>query len=729
MESMGHTNWGDSTWHGRARIHPDRPVAAGETGTWTITYTTGRYGVDNGGRLKLGLRLASDWGSPQTDNPKGRDFFSVRTTGNARVEGVVDRRPGYLRPWFKTVTIYVTEGSLAEGDQVIMVMGDSSRGGPGTRAQTFREVGFQFLVLVDCFETGLYVPLPTSPRLDILGSKAEHLRVIAPSEVVVEEPFRAVIKAEDRWGNPSDLYRGTVILEADGFEVPARHVFDSESGGVRSFTGVIHQEGLYRIRAVDSDGSLCGISNPIRCLQTEPEHRAYWADLHGQTRSTVGTGTVEEYFRYARDVARVDVCTHQGNDFQITGEAWREIQENTEAFHEPGRFVTYLGYEWSGNHPAGGDHNVIWFEDGKPIYRSSHWQVPDTCDVETDCYPIDRLHEALRSEKAMVIPHIGGRPANLDYFDPDRCPVIEICSVHGRFEWFLTDALGRGLKVGVVANGDDHTGRPGASRATGGSFGGRGGLTCILARHLSRESIWEALEARRTYATTGERIHLLVHSEDHPMGAEFSTVQKPTIDVEVVGTSPLYAVEIRRGDEMLYSHPIFSPEDFKTDRIRLAWSGARIRGRGRHSVWDGTLSIDGGQFTGVSEFAFDHPEHGVTEWDAGRIAWRSITSGDLDGLLIDVEGPDEARLEFRAEPCAFAFTLGEIRRGAVRHDAGGVERKVEASLAPGRPGPEKIRFSFRDESPRDGINPYYVRVVQEDGEMAWSSPLYIDYRP
>ena len=41
-----------------------------------------------------------------------------------------------------------------------------------------------------------------------------------------------------------------------------------------------------------------------------------------------------------------------------------------------------------------------------------------------------------------------------------------------------------------------------------------------------------------------------------------------------------------------------------------------------------------------------------------------------------------------------------------------------------------ISVSFRDESsPREGSAHYHVRLVQEDGQIAWSSPIWIDYRP
>ena len=58
-------------------------------------------------------------------------------------------------------------------------------------------------------------------------------------------------------------------------------------------------------------------------------------------------------------------------------------------------FVTILGYEWSGNTPAGGDHNVYYFDESIPIHRSSHWHLEDKSDEENDRYPIKELYDEL----------------------------------------------------------------------------------------------------------------------------------------------------------------------------------------------------------------------------------------------------------------------------------------------------------------------------------------------
>jgi hypothetical protein len=46
-----------------------------------------------------------------------------------------------------------------------------------------------------------------------------------------------------------------------------------------------------------------------------------------------------------------------------------------------------------------------------------------------------------------------------------------------------------------------------------------------------------------------------------------------------------------------------------------------------------------------------------------------------------------------------------------------------------RPGKAEYKGSWTDPKPSPGVHYYYVRVEQEDEELAWASPLWIDYEP
>ncbi len=112
-------------------------------------------------------------------------------------------------------------------------------------------------------------------------------------------------------------------------------------------------------------------SNPMLISEESPELCHYWGDLHAQSDATVGTGDETEYFTFARDRARLDFASHQGNDFQMTDEDGKRLNQVVSQFNKTGRFVVFPGYEWSANSAAGGDRNVFFLEEGMPIIRSS----------------------------------------------------------------------------------------------------------------------------------------------------------------------------------------------------------------------------------------------------------------------------------------------------------------------------------------------------------------------
>ncbi len=712
-----------TTMYGWAEIEPVGQVVAGSTASFALTYHVGRYGMDDGGTLKVCVRFASDWGYPQFDDPQGLNYATVETSGRGKIRYRFDLK-GYIRPFQKCLVVDVEQWALAEGDVIRIVYGDRSAGSPGTVVQTFREYRFQYKVAVDCFGTGQFVELLEHPELEIVPDCAAKLVLVTPSQVAPDGAFDLGVKLEDTWGNPAVGFCGEVVIDnADDFVgLPEHCVFGADEGGVRRLQGVrCRQPGTWRVRA--HSGHLRAESNPIECATALDALRPFWGDLHGQSGETVGTNAVEDYFRFARDVALLDFAGHQGNDFQITKETWAEIGRCARAFCEDGRFVSFPGYEWSANTPAGGDRNVYYLRDGEDIYRTSHWQVADRSDADADCYPVGELFERLRDKEALVVPHIGGRPADLRFHDPQLEPVIEIYSAWGQFEWLLREAIERGYKVGFVAGSDDHKGRPGASYPGSSSFGVYGGLTCVLASELSREGIWRAIKARRCYATSGQRIALDVRADGHRMGEEFRAEGMPHIEVRADGTAAIEEMRVMRGLETVYRYPEQMPRDRK--RLRIKWSGALIRGRARIARWDGQLSLRNGRIKAVQPFAFDSAAEYVERWDEHGIWWRSVTSGDEDGLIIDVELEESAELHFAAEPAEFVLALGGLGDGVHCVEAGGEELRVEVEFLPLGVGDAHCAFSWTDRAPLAGCTPYYVRLTQVDGARAWSSPFYI----
>lgn len=710
---------------GQVALSPTRPVVAGSLGTWTFEFTAGLYGMDIGATLKLAFRLASDWGEPQTTDPAHVNYLTATCSNpTVRLHTRFDKK-GYVRPWTPAVVIDVLEEPMAPGDKITITLGDRSAGSLGAQAQTFVDDAFGFLVAVDPLATGIFARLPDPLELPIVSGVASRLRIIAPGMAVPGELVSIVVRAEDEWGNLAVAHEGTIGVSTGEFETAV--VLTKENEGFERVEFVMPDREPLRVQAVDRLAALAATSNPIaRTDRSGQTVRLFWGDIHGQTGETVGTGSIATYFPNARDKALLDFSAHAANDFQVTSTHYQDIQREVKAHNDPGRFVTFLGFEWSGNTPGGGDHNVYFLHDDEPIHRSSHWQLEDWSDAGEDRYPITAIYDEYQGRSdVMVIPHIGGRRANLEYHDESLTPFIEINSVHGRFEWFARDAMERGLRVGFVANSDDHTDRVGAAYPTE-RHRVRGGLMGVWAQNLTREALWDAFRARRVYGTSGERIALQFSSDGHPMGSAYPAHSRPVLHVVASGTAGIDRVEFWQGPNLWRTYQTANPAPGTA--IKVIWAGSRSKGRNRRLRWDGHLTLEGGIISGARTVGFDTPRDGIVEQTAHTVRWVSSTVGDPDGLILSVVAPDDARLRIVTPVVEREVTIGDLRNGDVVVNDLGLDREVRIGWLSTESPPLDVDVTVEGEHPRASI-PYWVRVVQEDGEVAWSSPIFVDAGP
>jgi len=702
---------------GRVAVDPMEAVIAGAFGQWTLTYTAGSYGIDEGGTLMIVQRTACDWQKPQFDQPDRPGYTTVSTTGNARLFPRFQDKQ-HTRPWHTwCLAMDVRDGYLEPGDTVTIVLGDRSQGSPGIRAQSFVETNHEFRFLVDPTNAAMLQRLPSSPTFPIISGDPARLVCIVPTEMRVGDTADIFAKVEDRWGNPAPV-PGSVTFEITG----------NGSGHIEGNRLTPQEAGTLYIHA--SAAGLTCLSNPLTIRDKPSDYHRFWGDLHAQTESTVGTGTEAEYFAFGRDVARLDFISHQGNDFQVTNENWKRLCRETKKFNEPGRYAVFLGYEWSGNTATGGDHNVIYRTDDQPIFRSSHWQIPQVSEDDlSPAHPIDTLYDRLRANgNAILIPHVGGRYADIrKYFDPDLTPLVEIVSCWGVFEWMLWDAVEQGHMVGVVCNSDGHKGRPGAEGPGAGSFGIYGGLTCALAESLTRESIFDALKKRRCYGTTGTRIGLWFTVNDQQMGSSIRTTAPLNISARVKGTGPLEALHLYQGKEIAKT---IRPKEFAeishSHRIRIGWEGARIRGRARRATWDGTITIAGNRITSAKTFAFDSPADGIVSQDNVRIMFQSSTTGDIDGIDLVVADKTAGRIEFASAPGTCSVDIKDLGRDPHTFDFGGLGLKVALQRYPEMIQTMDLSLECTIAPESGKTLPVFVKAVQEDGHMAWCSPVYVN---
>ncbi|KAA0596061.1 hypothetical protein J2848_002670 [Azospirillum lipoferum] len=726
------------------------PFLAGSHQSIVLTYTAGDFGIDDTGSLRICWRTTSDMGKPQFKDPTAANYTTITASNGATLDCAVDRSG--IRPWGHSLTIRVARGFLRKGETITVHFGDRSGGSPGLRLQTTIEY-FEFKTLVDAFATNEYTELPVSPRVALVPGGAVRWRALLPSQNILGETFRLCIAAEDLWGNPTGEGRLSVLLSSS---LPVAGLPEAPLSLLADGTLVVDgltalDTGDLRIEVRATDGVTLCTSTPARVV-ANAMLRHYWGDLHGQSGETIGTNSARDYFLFARDKAFLDVVGHQGNDFQITDAFWADLNRLTSTFYEPGRFVTFPGYEWSGNTGLGGDRNVFYGREGQPIRRSSRILVGDDV-ADEDCHTAGALFEAIgkAGEDVVITAHVGGRYADLSVAHDGRLErAVEIHSTWGTFEWLLHDAFDLGHRPGIVCHSDDHKGRQGATMPGASTFGAIGGLTCYLAPELTREGIFAALRARRQYGTTGTRLYLNVvgtfdqpieiFADDPLLGPTSSSrgqtvtmgaVATPrgiggTLDVDVIGSAPIERIDVFHGKEIVETFRPYAAPDLGR-RLRVLWSGAEYRGRGRETVWNGKARVTGNGIDRVEPINFLNPERPVG-WsrDEGLVTWTSVTTGNMAGFDLWLDAPKHGRLAIETNLANLEVDLAELADDERSVDAGGLARRLRVWRMPETKRTMAMRIAHRlPATPLTHDLPVYVRVTQEDGHQAWSSPIYL----
>jgi len=288
-------------------------------------------------------------------------------------------------------------------------------------------------------------------------------------------------------------------------------------------------------------------------------YKVYWCYFHGHSELDDGCGSVDQYYTYAREIAKLDaaaITTHTESEIILRSE-YRYTQAMASLFNDPGKFLAFCGFEWSSPSKLYGHKHVIYPTDDQPIF----WTV----DPET-YHPADLL-EKVAGTNGVAIPHHIARGGdgkgginkrnwwglwNIDYHNPYSQSVVEICQHRGLFEYYNNPykhrqealvkghtaqaALARGYRFGFVGGGDQHFGTPGGARSDG--FG------AVFAKNLTRKEIVEALHKRRCFATSGARTFLDVRVDGHLMGEEYKAQGSPTLTAKVVGENAVAKIEV-----------------------------------------------------------------------------------------------------------------------------------------------------------------------------------------
>jgi len=360
-------------------------------------------------------------------------------------------------------------------------------------------------------------------------------------------------------------YRGPDGLAFKGRPGP----YANDSRPIARLGGLRFAEpGIQRIEIADPVSGVRALSNPIEVTASPPPERLFWGDIHCQTYFSDGLRCPEELCAFARHEAFLDIFALSDHVEYLTGRQWEYFVGVTNDSNDPGRFVTLVGSEWTSR--GFGHRNLYFPGDRAPCVRSN-----DPVQGK-----LDELYAIARREGAIVIPHHSANVTiGVDWplgHDPEVERLVEVYSIWGSSERpaadgnprpirtmggekagrHVLDALRRGYRLGLIASGDIHDGRPGdelhrlqKSPAAYASLSPQG-LVGVWAEKLTRQSVFQALWNRRVFGTTGVRTILRFSVCGQPMGGQIRHRGPRPIALEVQSPLPIAAVEIVRNGEV-----------------------------------------------------------------------------------------------------------------------------------------------------------------------------------
>ena len=494
----------------------------------------------------------------------------------------------------------------------------------------------------------------------------------------------------------------------------------------------------------------------------------FYGDLHNHCAISYGHGPLEAALGNAQ--TQLDFCSVTGHaawpdmpepdnridyiiDFHQKGFAklartWSSVLQTMRAYNRPNEFVVFPGYEVHSNRD--GDHTFIFQEIAGDLILGK--DIPDT---------ITKLRQKY-GEDVLGFPHHIGYPQghrgiNWSTYDQDFCPLVEIFSMHGSSEgsetnWPFLHSMGPfdgrstmqhglelGYRFGLLANTDHHSAFPG-------SYGR--GRTAIWASELSRTALWEGLLSKRTVALTGDRIELRFSINGALMGEEAAAAHNREVKIDLSAGNSVNHVDLIKNNQL---HKRFVPEDNLFQPSLMTSCATKLFlevGWGeKHKVaeWNVELAIEGGYIFGVEPRFRGMEVVSPVELGENRLPYRNGDWGQFDeqsvwfaafsqgnptnttsttqGICLDVVFEPGATIHANINGLSLRLPVDRLVEGQYARPLGNIDSPAYCFHR--LPQEQEFQWTLHmtDEQTTDH-DVYYVRVVQDNGQMAWSSPIY-----
>ena len=579
---------------GRTLLSPSR-LTTGSPADWHLRYSAGPDGLPAGALIRFSVPKAFD--TPQADRPDAGGYVAVE---NADV----------------SVAIVAIEPSVESHEKVDIIcrLGGALGAGKGFCLRYRTEWTYifprRFWRVDRRYWYSKLAPLQAAAALgedrpfvslaernghtvEWLAGPAERLHLFLPGQRYEDEDLALRGLLTDRYRNvpPRGLIDADldlvlvgkggrrIALGSPAGHLTARHRFELPLPRLAP--------GVYRAYAYRAEGGdLLAQSNPLRVVHDDGQTpRIYWGEIHAHTEMSDGTGDFCGLYRHAREEGGLDFAAAADHACYFSDNEWLWMQDVTNRWNEPGRFVTLNGYEWAGKQVH---RNIYTARDRLALFRGMYEPTSH----------LDAVWPAFHGDDQVVAGPHGSLAHGLvwEHHDPTVQRFAEIYSMWGASDrrdnplvpdfarenprgLSVNELLRRGARLGFTGGGDCHEGHAGFSSEdpdgqgqTPHTFAAvlyyRCGMTAATMLRLDRAELVAALRERRTYATTGARMLLQFSVSGQGMGGIAVTLSATCRGV-VNAVDPIRRIEVLRdGDVVWADHPRGLDASFEWDDPR-----------------------------------------------------------------------------------------------------------------------------------------------------------------
>ena len=143
------------------------------------------------------------------------------------------------------------------------------------------------------------------------------------------------------------------------------------------------------------------------------------------------------------------------------------------------------------------------------------------------------------------------------------------------------------------------------------------------------------------------------------------------------------------------------------------------------TTWDGRLRIRGNAIRSATPINFWNVNQTLRAIGDQELTWKSVTTGGLSGVILELAEAYSGSIQIETVQGVVSSEIASIQMEPQVRDFGGLGKEISIYRLPDGVERQEITHSTQLTNLQAGDNPIIIHMEQEDGHMAWSSPIYL----